>query len=34
MWRVRLLREEPPPWVGILAKSSLLSDCVERACVR
>ena len=29
-----LLSEEPPPWLGILAKSSLVSECVERACVR
>ena len=34
MWRGRLLSEEPPPWLGILAKSSLVSECVERACVR
>ena len=34
MWRGRLLNEEPPPWLGILAKSSLVSECVERACVR
>ena len=27
------LSEEPPPWLGILAKSSLVSECVERACV-
>jgi hypothetical protein len=29
-----LLGEESPPWLGILAKSSLVSECVERACVR
>ena len=29
-----LLSEEPPSWLGILAKSSLVSECVERACVR
>ena len=28
------LSEEPPPWLGILAKISLVSECVERACVR
>ena len=28
-----LLSEEPPPWLGIHAKSSLTSECVERACV-
>ena len=33
-WEVRLLGEEPPPWLGIIAKSSLVSECVERACVR
>ena len=31
MWRGRLLSEEPSPWLGILAKSSLVSECVERA---
>jgi hypothetical protein len=31
---VRLLREEPPHWLGILAKSSLVSWFVERVCVR
>ena len=34
MWRRRLLSEEPLPWLGILAKLSLMSECVERACVR
>ena len=29
-----LLSEEPPSWLGILAKSSLVSEYVERACVR
>ena len=33
-WRVRLLSEESSPWLDILAKSSLVSECVERACVR
>ena len=33
-WEVRLLSEEPPLWLGILAKSSLVSVCKERACVR
>ena len=25
---------EPLPWLGILAKSSLVSECVKKACVR
>ena len=29
-----LLSEEPPPWLGILAKSSLMGECVERAYMR
>ena len=29
-----LLSEEPPSWLGILAKSCLVSECMERACVR
>ena len=29
-----LLSEERPPWLGILAKSSLVSEYVERAYVR
>ena len=29
-----LLSEEPRPWVDILAKSNLVSECVERVCVR
>ena len=29
-----LLSQEPPPWLGILAKSSLLSECVNKVCVR
>ena len=28
-----LLSEEPPPWLGILTKSSLVSECVEKAYV-
>ena len=32
--RDMLLSEELPPWLGILAKLSLVSECVERACVR
>ena len=27
-----LLSEEPPSWLGILARSSLVSECVESAC--
>ena len=29
-----LLSEEPPSWLGILAKSSFVSECVEKACVK
>ena len=29
-----LLSEEPPPWLGIFAKSSLVSECVKKVCVR
>ena len=29
-----LLSEEPPPWLGILAKSSLMSECEESVCMR
>ena len=29
-----ILSEKPPPWLDILAKSSLVNECVERACVR
>ena len=27
------MRSLSPPWLGILVKSSLMSECVERACV-
>ena len=38
-WRTLVLESEafkwePPPWLSILAKSSLVSVCGERACVR
>ena len=29
-----LMNEEPPPWLSIFAKSSLVSECVKNACVR
>ena len=29
-----LLSEEPPPWLGILAKWSFVSECLEKTCVR
>ena len=29
-----VLSEKPPPWLGILAKSSFVSEYVERICVR
>ena len=32
MWREKLLSEEPSSWLGILAKSSLVSECGESLC--
>ena len=29
MWRRKLLSEKHPPWLGILAKSSLVSGVME-----
>ena len=33
-WREWLLSEKPPLWLDILAKSSIVSECVERICMR
>ena len=34
MWKGRLLSEKPPLWIGISVKSSLVSECVEKACMK